>query len=102
MSDQENGIRQTPWSNPPFATPDIGGTGLNGIGGGLDDPGGPNGIVNSPFSQVWPTPGQQASSDALGAPSPNFVNVDGQQGPAGSQIPGDINLHKVNSDMSKK
>lgn len=85
----ENGLRDTPWT-PPFGTPDIGGTGLNGMGGGLDDSGGANGIVNSPFSQATAAPGMSPTSDSLGAPYPNFVNVDGQMGGAGSQLPHDI------------
>lgn len=64
MSDQ-NGITNSPFS-APFSTPDVGGTGVNGIGGGLDDPGGGDGITQSPFAEaVVPTPGMAATSDSL-------------------------------------
>ena len=101
MSDKDNGLRQTPWS-PPFGTPEIGGTGLNGIGGGLDDPPGPNGIVQSPFRQAESAPGQSATPDSLGAPYPNFVNVDGQEGGAGSQLPHDITPRKPGYTIDKR
>jgi hypothetical protein len=101
MGDTENGLRQTPWTGQPFATPDIGGQGLNGIGGGLDDPGGPNGITRSPFDKAVPPPGMTATSDALGAPYPNTINTDGGM-PAGSQLPDDITPRKPGNTIDKR
>lgn len=88
MSDQ-NGIKQTPFADA-WATPDVGGTGVNGIGGGIGDSGGPNGIVCSPFDKAEAAPGTSETPCAeLGQPAPQFVSVDGGS-PAGSQMNWDI------------
>lgn len=64
MSD-ENGIRQSPFKDA-WPTPDVGGTGVSGIGGGLDLGAGENGIVNSPFDKAFvPTPGGSPTADGL-------------------------------------
>jgi hypothetical protein len=65
MGDTENGIKQTPFSDA-WSTPDVGGTGVAGIGGGLDQGAGANGIVSSPWSNpTVPTPGGQPTADGL-------------------------------------
>lgn len=98
MSD-ENGIRQSPFSDA-WSTPDVGGTGLNGIGGGLDQGSGGNGIVNSPWSDAFvPTPGgEETACAALGQPTPKTVNVDGGS-PAGSHAPWDITSSRNTVDQ---
>jgi hypothetical protein len=99
MSDQ-NGLRQTPFSDA-FATPDIGGTGLNGTGGGLDDVAGPNGISNSPFKDAVPAPGMGATSDGLGGPYRETIDIAGGS-PKGTQLPHDIDLKHPNSTLDKR
>jgi hypothetical protein len=86
----ENGIRQSPFSDA-WPTPDVGGTGLNGIGGGLDSDPGSNGIVSSPFAEaVVPTPsGECTPVPDLGGKPPYTIEVEGGN-PAGSQAPWDI------------
>lgn len=90
MGSEENGIRQSPFTQA-WPTPDVGGTGLNGIGGGLDQGSGGNGLTNSPFDKaVVPTPsGAETPCPELGQPVPTTVQVDGGS-PAGSQAPWDI------------
>jgi len=85
----ENGIRQSPFSEA-WPTPDVGGTGLNGIGGGIDTSGS-DGIVSSPFKDaVVPTPsGECTPVPDLGGKPPYTIDVDGADG-AGSQAPWDI------------
>ena len=83
MSD-ENGIRQTPFSDA-WATPDTGGTGLNGIGGGFDVDGGPNGITRSPFKDAMSPPGTGGTADNLGGPYRDTIDVPGGS-PKGSQL----------------
>ena len=64
MSDS-NGIRQSPFSDA-WPTPGVEGTGVSGIGGGLDMGSGADGIVNSPFDKACcPTPGGSPTSDGL-------------------------------------
>ena len=89
MGSDSNGITQSPFDKA-WATPDVGGTGANGIGGGIDTAG-PNGIVNSPFSQaVVPTPSGECTPVAeFGGAPPYTVPIDGSDG-AGSQAPWDI------------
>lgn len=87
----ENGIKQTPFSEA-WPTPAVGGTGVNGIGGGIDMSGdGGNGIVNSPFTKaIVPTPSGECTPVAdLGQPAPYFAEVDGGS-PAGSHAPWDV------------
>jgi hypothetical protein len=87
MSDQ-NGLTQSPFKDA-WPTPDIGGTGLNGTGGGLDQGSGANGIVSSPWDNpVVPTPSGQRTADAFGTP-PETVQVDGGS-PSGSQMNWDV------------
>ena len=81
MSSNENGIRQSPFTDA-FPTPDVGGTGLNGTGGGMDDGGGVNGIIASPFKDAWATPGTGRTPDGIPAP-PDTIQVEGGN-PAGS------------------
>lgn len=90
MGDTENGIRQTPFSDA-WGTPDVGGQGLNGIGGGLDQGSGGNGIINSPFDKaICPTPGGEPTADGLeSGKSASTVTLDGS-GAQGSQAPWDI------------
>jgi len=90
MSDQ-NGIKQTPFSEA-WPTPDVKGTGLQGIGGGIDMSGdGGNGIVSSPFDKaIVPTPGGECTPvPDIGYPPDYTVQVDGGN-PAGSQAPWDV------------
>lgn len=87
MGDSENGIRQTPFDKA-WPTPDVGGTGVNGIGSGLDLGAGANGIINSPFDKaIVPTPGGQETSGALPS-APAFAQVDG--GSPGTNAPWDV------------
>lgn len=88
--DQDQGIRQTPFSDA-WPTPDVKGQGLQGIGGGHTDAPGPQGIINSPFDKaIVPTPsGECTPVPAIGYPPDYTVNVDGAD-QAGSQAPWDI------------
>jgi hypothetical protein len=87
MSDQENGLRQSPFADA-WGTPDVGGQGLNGIGGGIDQSG-VNGIVGSPFTKaIVPTPSGARTPDAFGTP-PDFASLTDGPG-AGSTAPWDI------------
>lgn len=85
----ENGIRQTPF-NAAWPAPDVSGTGVNGIGGGIDLAGA-DGIVNSPFDKAFvPTPGGQETPCAdLGGVAPQFVQTTDAPA-AGSQAPWDV------------
>lgn len=78
MGSSDNGIRQSPFSDA-WPTPDVGGQGLNGIGGGIDT-GGTNGIIASPWSNpACPAPGgEETACPELGQPAPKFITVDGQ------------------------
>ncbi len=89
MSDQ-NGIRQTPFDKA-WPTPGVEGQGLNGIGGGLDQGNGGNGIIQSPFSKaVAPTPsGACTPVPDFGGEPPYTINLDGSA-TAGSQMPWDV------------
>jgi len=89
MSDQ-NGITQSPFKDA-WPTPDVGGTGVAGIGGGLDQGAGGNGIVSSPWSNpIVPTPGGQPTADGLeSGRSAKAIDLDGSGG-AGSQAPWDV------------
>jgi hypothetical protein len=86
MSDQ-NGITQTPFDKA-WPTPDVGGTGANGIGGGLDAGAGGSGIVNSPFDKAWPAPGIERTSGGDIPNPPDFVQTDG--GAPGTNAPWDV------------
>jgi hypothetical protein len=99
MSDQ-NGIKQTPFSEA-WPTPGVGGTGINAIGGGIDMGGdGGNGIVSSPFDKaVVPTPsGQCTPVPDLGGEPPYTAQVDGGS-PAGSHAPWDITSSRNTVDQ---
>lgn len=88
MGSDENGLRQTPFADA-WATPDLGGTGLNGTGAGLDPDAGVNGLLNSPFSEaIVPTPSGARTADSFPAP-PDTIQVDGGS-PKGSQAPWDV------------
>ena len=86
----ENGIRQSPFSDA-WPTPDVGGTGINAIGGGLDHDPGPNGIVNSPFDKaVVPVPSGECTPVPEFGGTPPYA-ADTTDAPAtGSQAPWDI------------
>jgi hypothetical protein len=76
MSDQENGIRQSPFTEAVVPVPSAT-SGDQGIGGGLDSDGGPNGITASPWkSPTCPTPSGMVESGPFGNPS-RFSSVDG-------------------------
>ena len=83
----ENGIRQTPFSEA-WPTPGVEGTGLNGMGDSFDQGSGVNGITNSPMSPIVPTPSGARTADALGTP-PDTIQIDGGS-PKGSQAPWDV------------
>jgi hypothetical protein len=89
MSDQ-NGITQSPFSEA-WPTPDVSGTGVSGIGGGLDMGAGANGIMNSPWTNpVCPVPGGSPTADGLesGKTASTFP-LDGS-GSQGQNAPWDI------------
>jgi len=99
MGNNENGIKQTPFSDA-WATPDVGGQGMNGIGGGLDQGSGSNGIVNSPWASPFvPTPGGQATADGLeSGKSAGTVTIDGT-GAQGTHAPWDITSSRNTIDQ---
>jgi len=89
MGSNDNGITQSPFDKA-WDTPDVGGTGLNGLGAGLDSDPGPNGLTNSPFDKAEKAPGLEATPcAALGQPGPQTVAL--TDAPAkGSQAPWDV------------
>lgn len=91
MGSTDNGITQSPFTEA-FPTPDVGGTGVNGIGGGLDDPGGKgNGLTNSPFDQaVVPTPSGECTPVAALGGAPPYTADTTDAPAAGSQAPWDV------------
>lgn len=84
-----NGITQTPFDDA-WPTPDVSGTGLNGIGGGLDSDPGPDGNTASPFDKaVVPTPGLTATTGGEIPTAPECVSL--TDAPSkGSQAPWDV------------
>lgn len=81
---------QTPYGEA-WPTPDVGGTGLNGLGNGLDLGGGGNGLIQTPWTDkvVSPPSGTPTGGGEIPA-APSTINVPGGA-PAGSQIPiGDL------------
>lgn len=89
MGSSENGIRNSPFSDA-WPTPDVSGTGLNGLGNGNIDDSGSNGLTASPWTPPFPTPGiSETPCPELGQPSPDTISVDGGS-PKGSQLPDDI------------
>ena len=64
---------------------------MAGIGGGLDQGAGGNGLTNVPWTgAVVPTPGGQATADGLeSGRSASSISLDGSGG-AGSQAPWDV------------
>ena len=95
----ENGIKQSPFSDV-WPTPDVGGTGVNAIGGGIDGDTGPNGIVSSPFSQaVVPTPsGDCTPVPDLGGEPPYTASIDGAPA-GGTHAPWDITTSRNTVDQ---
>ncbi len=98
MSDQ-NGITNSPFSQA-WPTPDVGGQGMNGIGGGLDQGAGSNGLVSSPWaSPIVPTPGGSPTSDGLeSGKSAGTVTIDGT-GAQGTHAPWDITSSRNTVDQ---
>jgi hypothetical protein len=89
MGSDENGIRQTPFSDA-WPTPDVSGTGLNGTGDGFDQDSGPNGLTAIPWAdKPVPNPSGARTADKLGPPPPATIQVDGASD-KGSQSPWDI------------
>lgn len=102
MSDRDNGITQTPWQGgAPFATPDVGGTGLNGMGAGLDAGAGGNGITQSPFEKAWPTPGMENTGQRDWPNPPETIVTGGAEG-KGSQLPHDITPRNPGYTIDKR
>lgn len=98
MGSNGNGITQSPF-NDAWPTPDVGGTGLNGIGGGLDADAGPNGIQNSPFDKaIVPTPGLAATAGGEIPVAPATVSIDGGQ--PQSQQPWDVTSSRNTVDKT--
>lgn len=81
-----------------WSTPGVGGTGLNGLGSGLDSDPGPQGIINSPFDKAQAAPGLSATPCAdLGQPGPEFIAL--TDAPAkGSQMPWDVTTSRNTVD----
>ena len=76
MSSDENGLRQSPWSNPPVPTHSAE-SGDQGIGGDLTPQAGASGDIQHPWaSPPAPTPSNTTESGPFGNPS-RFSSVDG-------------------------
>lgn len=88
MGQGDNGIQNSPFDKA-WPTPDVGGTGLNGIGGGTIEDSGASGITNSPFDKATPAPGIACTpvADFGGAP-PYTVDLDGGDGPGSTDALG--------------
>lgn len=94
----ENGIRQSPFSDA-WPTPDVGGTGVNGIGGGLTDPPGPQGLVNTPFDKAFVATPSGAETPASEWPAaPAFSQTDGGTH-QGEVLPWDITSSRNTVDQ---
>lgn len=91
MGSDDNGIRQSPFADA-WSTPDVGGTGINGIGGGLDDPGGKgNGLTHPMFDQaIVPTPSGACTPVAALGGEPPYTAQTTDAPAAGSQAPWDV------------
>lgn len=91
MGSDDNGIKQTPFDSA-WPTPDVGGTGVNAIGGGLDDPGGKgNGLTTVPWTgAVVPTPSGECTPVAALGGSPPYTADTTDAPAAGSQAPWDV------------
>jgi hypothetical protein len=92
-----NGIKQTPWDNPPAPTP--GGEGYAGIGGGLESDPGPNGITNSPFANpACPVPGLSPTAGDSDLPqAPTFTTPSDNIAPGTSFDPGQAGITPSNT-----
>lgn len=95
----KDSTHQSPF-DAPFATPDVGGTGLNGLGSEFDADAGPQGIINSPFDKALIPLSIGTSPTAGGeipAP-PDFVQVTDAPG-KGSQQPWDVTSSRNTVDQ---
>lgn len=90
MGSNDNGLKQSPWENPPVPTHDAT-SGDQGIGGGLDAGAGPNGLTSVPWTGApVPTPGNMDESGPFGNPS-RFSTLDGSTH-EGETLQGDITM----------
>ena len=100
MGSNDNGIKQSPFSDA-WPTPDVGGTGVNGIGGGLDHDPGPNGLTAVPWTgAVVPIPSGECTPvpDLGGQPPYPAQPTDAPV--AGSQAPWDITSSRNTVDRT--
>lgn len=102
MGDTQNGISQSPFDKA-WPTPDVGGNGASGIGGGLDLGAGGNGIVCSPYDKAaCPTPSGAPTADGLeSGKSASTFGLDGSGG-EGSQAPWDITETRSINTVDKR
>lgn len=76
MGQNDNGITQSPWTNPVCPAPSAT-EGDQGIGGGLDPGPGGNGLTSVPWAGAFvPTPSNMEESGPFGNPS-RYSVVDG-------------------------
>lgn len=86
---------QTPFKDAVCPTPGET-SGDQGIGGGFDAGGGPNGLAQSPWANpVCPTPGQMTESGPFGNPS-RYASVDGSTH-QGESLQADIKSPPMNT-----
>ena len=96
MSDTDNGIKQSPFTEAACPVPSAT-EGDQGIGGGFQADAGPNGITNSPFDKAaCPTPTQMTESGPFGNPS-RYSTLDGSTH-VGDNLTGDVATYKNTVD----
>ena len=96
------GLKQTPWDNPPVPTP--GGSGEIGIGGGLDSDPGPQGIQQMPWTDApVPVPGMAATSGDADLPhAPLFSTLSDNIAPGTSFDTGQAGITQSRNTVDKR
>lgn len=95
MGSNDNGLQQSPWTNPVVPTPSAT-EGDQGVGGGLDVGGGENGLRQTPWANpIVPTPSATVESGPFGNPS-RMSSVDGSTH-EGETLQGDITSPPLNT-----
>jgi hypothetical protein len=91
------GIKQYPWTDMPVPVP--GGSGDQGIGGGLESDPGPNGIQQSPWTDpICPTPGLSPTPNSPDLPiGPTFSTLSDNIAPGTSFDPGQAGITPDNT-----
>ena len=99
MGSNDNGLKQSPWENPPVPVHDAQ-SGDQGTGGGFDSDPGASGLTAVPWAGApVPTPSNMTESGPFGNPS-RFSTLDGSTH-QGETLQGDI-TPSLNRTLDKK